>query len=257
MNYNVHNFRRDITKEDIPTRREIMQIITHEQPDIIGFEEFLSRKRTWFTMVDSVQKALNTNQYYFQPFLYTTMGMAIFSKYPIVNKGIIWINGPGNLNQCLYIDVKKNNRIFRVYTIHLQSIRFNQDDRKYIDGVKEGKTVMQGSQRIGSKLKQAFLKRSDQVDMIKQHMAACPYPYIIMGDFNDTPSSYAVNQMSKGLKNAFREKGSGLGRTYNGDVPNYQIDYILVSKQFNVLTYGVIRKKLSDHYPVYSDLQLK
>ena len=58
----------------------------------------------------------------------------------------------------------------------------------------------------------------------------CPYPYIISGDFNDTPSSYAVNQMAKGFKNAFREKGTGLGRTYNGDFPNYQIDYIMASR---------------------------
>lgn len=93
--------------------------------------------------------------------------------------------------------------------------------------------------------------------MMKDHMAQCPYPYIVAGDFNDTPSSYAVNQMSKGIKNAFREKGRGLGRTYNGDIPNYQIDYILVSPQFDVLNYTVIEKKLSDHYPIRSDLLLK
>jgi endonuclease/exonuclease/phosphatase family metal-dependent hydrolase len=62
--------------------------------------------------------------------------------------------------------------------------------------------------------------------------------------------------MAKGLNNSFREKGSGLGRTYNGDFPNYQIDYIMSSKQFSVFNYKVIEKKLSDHYPVRSDLVL-
>ena len=91
---------------------------------------------------------------------------------------------------------------------------------------------------------------------IKDHAAQCPYPYIISGDFNDTPSSYAVNAMAQGLKNAFREKGSGFGRTYNGNFPNYQIDYIMASPQFEVADYQIIEKRLSDHYPVRSDLLL-
>ena len=63
--------------------------------------------------------------------------------------------------------------------------------------------------------------------------------------------------MSSGLKNAFYEKGSGMGRTYNGDFPNYQIDYIMASPQFNIGSYQIIEKKLSDHYAIYSDLLLK
>jgi endonuclease/exonuclease/phosphatase family metal-dependent hydrolase len=258
MNYNVHNFKKYGSKNDESTRHEILNIINHEQPDVIGFEEFLSRKRGAYAMVDSINKTLHTNQGYFKPMLYNSMGMALFSKYPIIDSGTLWINEQQNLNQVIYIDIKKQQQTIRVYAIHLQSIRFDPEDYKYLSDVsKKGETDMQSSRRIGSKLKQAFLKRSEQVAKVKQHMAACPYPYIVMGDFNDTPSSYAVNQMSKGLKNTFREKGAGLGRTYNGDFPNYQIDYILVSPQFNVLTYGVIRKKLSDHYPIYSDLRLK
>ena len=95
------------------------------------------------------------------------------------------------------------------------------------------------------------------MDIIKAHAALCPYPYIISGDFNDTPASYSVNQMAKGLKNAFREKGTGFGRTYNGSFPNYQIDYIMASPQFDVASYQITERKLSDHYPVRSDLVLK
>jgi endonuclease/exonuclease/phosphatase family metal-dependent hydrolase len=62
--------------------------------------------------------------------------------------------------------------------------------------------------------------------------------------------------MAKGLKNAFREKGAGFGRTYNGDFPNYQIDYIMASPQFDVASYLIIEKKLSDHFPLRSDLVL-
>jgi endonuclease/exonuclease/phosphatase family metal-dependent hydrolase len=116
---------------------------------------------------------------------------------------------------------------------------------------------MTQSKRIAWKLKKAFIKRSEQVIKVKNHSHDCSYPFIIAGDFNDTPSSFAVNQMAKGLKNAFREKGSGIGRTYNGDFPNYQIDYIMASPQFDIRSYKILEKRLSDHYPVCSDLLLK
>jgi endonuclease/exonuclease/phosphatase family metal-dependent hydrolase len=265
MTYNVHSFKKYGSNNDISTVQDILEIIKHQQPDIIGFEEFFTRKKGPYALVDSVRKTLNTKNEYFVSFIpdagvdsYESFGMALYAKYPIVNKGIIWLNERRNLNQCIYIDVKKNNRIFRVYAIHLQSISLERQDYKSIVvASKQGKADMHSLRRIGGKLKHAFLNRSQQVALFKQQIAGCPYPYIVMGDFNDTPSSYALSQMSKGLKNAFREKGSGLGRTYNGDVPNYQIDYILTSQEFDVLTYGVIRKKASDHYPVYSDLRLR
>ena len=115
---------------------------------------------------------------------------------------------------------------------------------------------MASARRLGSKLKVAFEKRSAQAEKVKEDALKCPYPYIIAGDFNDTPSSYAVNFIAEGLKNAFREKGSGIGRTYNGKFPNYQIDYIIASPQFDVASYQVTEKQLSDHYPVRSDLVL-
>ena len=111
--------------------------------------------------------------------------------------------------------------------------------------------------RLGSKLKAAFMKRSEQVFKIKEHAAICPYPYLITGDFNDTPASFALNPMEKGMKNAFEEKGSGFGRTYNGSFPNFQIDYVMAAPGFEVLDYHIIKKRLSDHYPVRSDLLLK
>jgi endonuclease/exonuclease/phosphatase family metal-dependent hydrolase len=261
MTYNVHNFKRYGAKNDISTKHEILQIIQQEQPDIIGFQEFYSRRRGQYDMLDSVQKLLNCNSYYFEAIRANKqeeIGMAIFSKYPIVAHGLIQLADKSSENQCLYIDVKKGDKTFRVYSVHLQSIRFDPDDYRYLNSVsKDGKPDVGSTKRLGSKLKTAFLKRSEQVFKVKNHADTCPYPYIISGDFNDTPASFAVNQMCKGLKNAFREKGSGLGRTYNGNFPNYQIDYIMASPAFDVASYNITEKKLSDHYPVRSDLVLK
>jgi len=261
MTYNVHNFKRYGAKNDASTKHEILALITSQRPDVIGFQEFFTRNKGQYDMRDSIVKILGVNNFYFEPFAISnqeSIGMAIFSKFPIIAKGMIRLsNDKTSSNQCLYIDVKKGEKIFRVYSVHLQSIKFNPLDYKYLDSVsKKGKTDMQSTKRLGGKLKIAFIKRSEQVFKVKAHAALCPYPYVISGDFNDTPTSFAVNQMAKGLKNAFREKGSGFGRTYNGDFPNYQIDYIMASPQFDVASYQIIEKKLSDHFPLRSDLIL-
>jgi endonuclease/exonuclease/phosphatase family metal-dependent hydrolase len=261
MTYNVHDFKRYGAKNDISTKHEILDLIGQEQPDIIGIQEFFTRKKGQYDMIDSVKKVMRAEHYYFEPSMTSSIesiGMAIFSKYPIKSYGLVQLAAKGSGNQCLYVDVEKDGGVLRMYSVHLQSISFDPQDYKYLGNLSsKGKTDISGTKRVGWKLKNAFQKRSDQVVIIKEHAQKCPYPYIISGDFNDTPSSYAVNQIGKGLKNAFREKGAGLGRTYNGPFPNYQIDYVMTSPQFDVWEYKIIEKKLSDHYPLSTVLVLK
>jgi endonuclease/exonuclease/phosphatase family metal-dependent hydrolase len=262
MTYNVHNFKRFGSKNDISTKNEILNIINDKQPDVIGFQEFYSRWHGQYDMVDTIQQILHTKEYYFESLQAShteAIGMAMFSKYPIVAHGFIQLsNDRASENQCLYIDVKKNGKIFRVYSVHLQSVRFDPEDYHYLSQVSgHGEADMGSTKRLGGKLKTAFIKRSLQVEKIKDDAAKCPYPYIISGDFNDTPLSYSVNRMAKGLKNAFVEAGSGLGVTYNGKFPNYQIDYVMCSTAFDIKGYDIVKKRLSDHYPVYCDVVLK
>jgi endonuclease/exonuclease/phosphatase family metal-dependent hydrolase len=88
-------------------------------------------------------------------------------------------------------------------------------------------------------------------------MASCKYPILICGDFNDPPYSYAYNTISHELKDCYTEKGKGFGISYNGSFLPYRIDYILHSKYFECLKYSMVRKKLSDHYPVVVTLKTK
>lgn len=260
LTYNVHSFMQYGVKPYKSSRHDILALVNKQQPDIVGMQEYFSELSGRNDITDSIKRMTGAEYAFVKVFDNNSdrgVGMAIFSKFPIIANGVIRLTEGLNPNQCIYADINRNGKVFRFYSVHLRSIGFDVDDYKYLDSVsKEGKADLQSSKKIGGKLKRAFLKRSEQVGMIRQHAAACPYPYIISGDFNDTPSSYAVNQMAKGLKNAFREKGSGLGRSYNGDFPNYQIDYVLTSPQFSVGTYKIIEEKLSDHYPVRTDLQL-
>ncbi|WP_419802727.1 endonuclease/exonuclease/phosphatase family protein [Mucilaginibacter sp.] len=261
MTYNVHSFKGVGPGDVKPTRTQILKLIDDDQPDVICLPEFFSRKKGEFAMVDSLKKTLNT-PYYFRftvdDINYEGNGLAVFSKFPIINKGIISFGDQNSTNQCIFIDIKTAKRVVRVYAVHLQSIRFMPEDYQVIDSIsKAEESKLHSYRRILAKLKSAFLKRSEQVYLVKNHAATSPYPFIIAGDFNDTPASFAVNKMAKGLKNAFREKGSGFCTTYNGDFPNFQIDYILAHPDFNVINYKVFKKKLSDHYAIRADLLLK
>jgi endonuclease/exonuclease/phosphatase family metal-dependent hydrolase len=261
MTYNVHNFKQFGDKNDKFTKEQILNIIRNEQPDVICFQEFFSRKRGEYNFRKLILQILETEHYYFKPSKdngYEAIGMAIFSKFPIVNKGNIQFAKKMNLNEAVYADIQKGDKTFRVYNVHFQSISFQPEDYRYLKKVKsEIETDVESSKKIGSRLKRAFIKRGDQARLLKEETEKSPHPYIVAGDFNDTPISYTVKTISRGMNNSFREMGSGFGVTYNGAFPNFQIDYIFTSPEFTVKNYLIINKKLSDHYPVRTDLELK
>ena len=260
MTYNVHSFMPYGEKNVEPVKQQILNLIKTENPDVICFQEYFTRRKGTFDITDSLKQILKTKHYYFVPFSdnnYEATGLAIFSRYPINNKGTIKFGENTGGNSSIFIDIEVNNQKLRVYNVHLQSIAFDKQDYSYIDKVthKIDPDIVP-SKRIASMLRTAFLKRSDQVDIMKRHMQTCSTAYLIAGDFNDTPASYAVTQLTKSLNSTFKEQGTGFGRTYNGKFPNFQIDYIATTSNIKVLNHHVIEAKLSDHFPIRSDLRL-
>ena len=115
---------------------------------------------------------------------------------------------------------------------------------------------MQGLRSIGARLKTAFAMRAEQAGMIASYISDSPHPVIAMGDFNDTPHSYAYRKIKKGLQDAFRRSGRGFGNTYAGDLPSFRIDHILLGDPLLPYQFKRIRKKYSDHYPITSQVYL-
>jgi endonuclease/exonuclease/phosphatase family metal-dependent hydrolase len=260
MTYNVHSFKPYGEDNNESVKQQMLAVVRNEDPDIICFQEYYSRRKGPFDITDSLKKMLRIPNYYFIPTSennYEAMGLAIFSRYPIVDKGTISFNTNHGGNASIYVDIMVKAKKIRVYNVHLQSISFDKQDYEYLDQVKkEMEAKITPAKRILRMLKSAFSKRSAQVDIMKAHMNNCKSPFLIAGDFNDTPASYAVTQLTKSLNNSFVEEGTGLGRTYNGKFPNFQIDYISATKPLKIINHRIIQARLSDHFPVRSDISI-
>lgn len=235
-------------------RNNILEAIEENNPDILCLQEFYtSEEKGDFNNIDTLKHLLQTKHYHTE---YTSTlrendhwGIATFSKFPIVNRGKILFNTRAN-NICIFTDVLLNNDTVRIYNIHLQSISFSRKDNQFLEDVlnKNSSDEVENSKNILRRLKRAFLKRTQQVEMIKTHMKTCRYKIFLCGDFNDTPSSFAYNQLSSSLEDAFLEKGNGFGKTYAGKWPQFRIDYILHDEAFECVKFERAEETFTDHF---------
>jgi endonuclease/exonuclease/phosphatase family metal-dependent hydrolase len=259
MTYNVHQFKRYGEGNNASTKDQILEVIERQNPDVICFQEFFTRHKGEFDLLDTLKKRLGLKYVHFVPSIgndYEEAGLAIFSKYPLENKGKISFEESAG-NGSIYADVRVGEKVFRLFNVHFQSISFQKEDYEYIDKVANKMDAQYGSsRRIARMLKDAFKKRARQVEIMKAEMDKCKLPFVIAGDFNDTPASYCVTKITDSLKSTFKEKGIGFGKTYNGAFPNFQIDYIATTRNFDVINHHISKAKLSDHFPVRSDLRL-
>lgn len=80
---------------------------------------------------------------------------------------------------------------------------------------------------------------------------------LICGDLNDLPGSYTYTKLKGNLKDAFAEKGFGLGRTYNQILPTLRIDYILYDPRLlQIRGFSSPVLSLSDHNPVIANFEI-
>lgn len=243
MSYNVRLFNVYKWIDNKNVKKEIVDFVNTEQPNILCLQEFYAPKELPNFQLPYQHIGLQSQKKQWR--------MATYSSFPIIAKGTVSIKGERKNNVCIYSDIATKTDTIRVYNVHLASNWFRPSDYSFMQNpTLETEELKKNVLSIGERLKNSFAKRAEQVHIIKTHMNKSPYPIILCGDFNDTPNSYAYQQLASGLKDAFVEKGVGLGRSYNGKFPSLRIDYILYSPELNLHSFTTKKVELSDHYPV-------
>lgn len=264
MSWNVRLFDLYNWTHNQQTRDEMMELIRVEDPDILCMQEFLNVGPGNPLMVkDSL---LTSYRYTHCADAYTVrtrgdqyMGIAIFSTWPIIDQGTIQF--PDELNNlCLWADIVVQADTIRVYTAHLASLRFGDQDYEFIRHfeLRSGSdSLATAGTRIMGRIKDAFIRRSGEVRKIAAHMAGSPWPVVYCGDMNDTPMSYSYHELKRSrLTDAFVESGTGVGHTYIGDVPSFRIDHILRGPQLRSWGFRTLPDELSDHRAIICSMGL-
>ena len=126
-----------------------------------------------------------------------------------------------------------------------------------IKTIRASKDKDEAKENLISKFKNGFLKRRVQADNVRTEIDKSPYPVVVCGDFNDVPNSYAYETIGHDLQDAFVVKGAGMGRTFSGISPTLRIDNIFIDKRYTISQFKLIPKKLSDHFPLFADINLQ
>jgi endonuclease/exonuclease/phosphatase family metal-dependent hydrolase len=260
LSYNIRQFDLYHWTRDVQVKEHILNLVGEENPDVVCFQEYYTSNRRGERQEDIARdlKELPESAVYYSTDTKWDIGIGIatYSSYPILKKSRIPFNT--TFNAAMYTDIQFNNDTIRVFNVHLQSIRFREEDYAFMDTVrlKYPNQQMRGIKNIGSQLKKAFIMRAEQSEMISNYIKDSPHPVIVMGDFNDTPHSYTYRKIRKGLHDAFRKSGKGFGYTYSGDLPKFRIDYILYSDPIVSEGFKRMKKDYSDHYPITTRLYL-
>lgn len=262
MSFNARLFDLYNWSHNVETKKKIFDFLAQHPQDVYCFQEYYTENSGKFDNTTALKNKLNMR---FVHTFFTThtmgntrhWGLAIFSKYPIVNTGVIDI-GITTTNACTFADIVKGKDTIRIYNAHLESVRLKKQDYNYVDNIRKNveSNNFSGVTPILKRIKTAFTKRAVETDIIKQHLADCKLPIVFCGDFNDPPSSYTYNQITENLNDAFKSGPVGLGSTYNGVFPALRIDYILYSPLLKASNFVTHKVNLSDHFPVATTIHL-
>ena len=254
MSYNVHLFDVYNGNPEVAevTRRKIIQFLNDEQPDIVCFQEFYHQdKPTNFSTKDTIIPLLKIENYQ-ERYAHRragrkNFGIAIFTKFPIVQKGEVNFNPDRkSFNYAIYSDIVMGKDTVRVYNIHLQSIKLNSSEKALLEDEETDASFF----GVLGKIKSSYPIRASQTELLLRHIRKSPYPVVVCGDFNDTPMSFVYNQFNGALTDAFRNCRMGIGKTYAGKIPAGRIDYIFHSESIGSHDFKIQNEALSDHYAI-------
>lgn len=234
MSYNVHLFNHYNHENDANTEQKIYDFINSQTPDIIAFQEFYNSKKLNIKLPYKYIKTKSKNNKF---------GLAIYSKFPIINSGSL--DFKESANNTIFVDIVKNRDTIRVYNVHLESLKINPKKENFGE---------QDSEKLFKRLEKGFEKQVAQTELILQHESKWKGKKIVCGDFNNSAYSWVYQKLVKDKKDTFIEAGFGLGKSFRYVYP-MRIDFILTDKKAAINQFKTFNSiKYSDHYPILTRL---
>lgn len=173
----------------------------------------------------------------------TSQGNGIYSKFPILNRRHIYLtrfkHNPENAMDegrvYMEIDVKINDKTLTAATTHLS----------YSNGL------------------EINARRRNEADKLANILKTKKVNYIFAADLNASPDSYVVEKISKkqNIVNAGPDLVEKTWPTqpfnyhgYEESLFHWRADYIFVSSDVKVTSSRIIKTKISDHYPILTEV---
>ena len=228
----------------------VFAYIKEQKPDIVCLQEFKIKDSRRIRQYLKKKMPGYSSEYYVFTGSNGSAGNLTLSRLPVRNRGVIKFDGGTNL--AIFSDYEHAGKVFRVYNCHFESynISFSGIARAMMSSEKDLFA------ETGIKMRRSISRRPKQVDQVFNDIESCPVESFICGDFNDNPMSYTYCRMMRDRQDTFVEAGDGFGATYSRLWPMLRIDYVLCPKSCTVVTHETPKVKLSDHYPVITEIAL-
>lgn len=238
MSYNVRSFNRYQWLKDKAIAEEIENFVESHELDVICFQEFA---------LTEAPKLASFPYQVFKPYTPKgATGTCIISKYPLMNTRAIAFEN--SQNGGMQADILWKGDTIRVYNLHLESFRLDQNDTLLSSNY---------SEKLRKKLNSVVEIQKKQVATFNLQTSQHSYPEIICADLNNNAFSAPYQTLKKDRIDSFTEQGSGLGATYNFLMLPLRIDFIFNSPDLKVTDFKTYRVKLSDHKPISAKLTKK
>ena len=251
MTFNTHAFGgldSDTAMTNDSGAHVFMTIVDKEQPDVLCLQEFFRPRHV--AVADSL-KAMGYKYHYGVHGNNVASPLILFSRCPIVRVHDL------DKQSKFCVDIAKGGHEVRVCCVHLDSYQLTAEDMEGLESLSHAKPDS-NTHRLYKKFKETTLRHEQEwLGELRPLVEASELPFVLMGDFNDTPASYIYQRTKEFLLDPYVEQGRGFGTTYHGPFPAFRIDYILHTPDMEALSYKRVKTHISDHYPIVVSLKLK
>jgi len=222
----------------------VASVIRRVDPDVVLLQE----TRGW--MASDLREELGEEYpYVVLPYTSPSGMLSIFSRYPILSSE--WVSSPSIWRWAQHAVLDIDGRQVHVVNLHLSS-----------------SSSIWRLRDLTWRLRSTYIQREKEARTYQAFLSRLDGPVIVAGDFNTTDQTTAYHILTKGLRDAFRTAGWGLGHTYPAQPWRFRrflvparlvrIDYITYSPHWSaVRAYIGPWDGVSDHLPVVAELRLR